>query len=96
MLKRLDECYVQGGRPANNWYKAKKSSTFDCVVLGFTRGKGKYNETISVVGTPTTVHVQQAVGGTILLDQSATPTYADYHPSCGPVCKEALVTWTMP
>jgi hypothetical protein len=57
---------------------------------------GKYNETISVVGTPTTVHVQQAVGGTILLDQSATPTYADYHPSCGPVCKEALVTWTMP
>jgi ATP-dependent DNA ligase len=49
MLKRLDAEYVPGGRPANNWYKAKKSSTFDCVVMGFTRGKGKYNETIGAV-----------------------------------------------
>ena len=49
MLKRLDAEYVQGGRPANNWYKAKKSSTFDCVVMGFTRGKGKYNSTIGAV-----------------------------------------------
>jgi ATP-dependent DNA ligase len=49
MLKRLDECYVQGGRPANNWYKAKKSSTFDSVVMGFTHGKGKYNDTVGAV-----------------------------------------------
>jgi bifunctional non-homologous end joining protein LigD len=49
MLKRLEAGYVQGGRPANNWLKAKKSSTFDCVVLGFTRGKGKYNTTIGAV-----------------------------------------------
>jgi ATP-dependent DNA ligase len=49
MLKRLDAVYLQGGRPSNNWYKAKKSSTFDCVVMGFTRGKGKYNETIGAV-----------------------------------------------
>lgn len=49
MLKRLDAAYVQGGRPANNWWKAKKSSTFDCVVMGFTRGKGRYNETIGAV-----------------------------------------------
>ena len=49
MLKRLEAGYVQGGRPANNWLKAKKSSTFDCVVMGFTRGKGKYNRTIGAV-----------------------------------------------
>ena len=49
MLKRIDATYVRGGRPANNWYKAKKSSTFDCVVMGFTHGKGKYNSTIGAV-----------------------------------------------
>ena len=49
MLKRIDATYVRGGRPANNWYKVKKSSTFDCVVMGFTRGKGKYNSTIGAV-----------------------------------------------
>jgi ATP-dependent DNA ligase len=49
MLKKIDATYVRGGRPTNNWYKAKKSSTFDCVVMGFTRGKGKYNSTIGAV-----------------------------------------------
>jgi ATP-dependent DNA ligase len=49
MLKRLDGEYVQGGRPANNWFKAKKSATFDCVVTGFTKGKGKYNNHIGAV-----------------------------------------------
>ena len=49
MLKRLDAEYVQGGRPTNNWYKAKKSATFDCVVMGFSLGKGKYNTQIGAV-----------------------------------------------
>ena len=49
MLKRLDALYLQGGRPANNWLKAKKSSTFDCVVMGFTKGKGKYNNRIGAL-----------------------------------------------
>ncbi len=49
MLKRLDALYVQGGRPANNWLKAKKSATFDCVVLGFTKGQGKYNNRIGAL-----------------------------------------------
>jgi DNA ligase-1 len=49
MLKRLDAMYVQGGRPANNWLKAKKSATFDCVVMGFTKGKGKYNNRIGAL-----------------------------------------------
>ena len=49
MLKRLDAQYVLGGRPANNWYKKKKSSTFDCIIMGFTQGKGKYNTRIGAV-----------------------------------------------
>jgi len=49
MLKRLDAEYIQGGRPMNNWYKAKKSATFDCVVMGFSLGKGKYNTQIGAV-----------------------------------------------
>ncbi len=49
MLKNLDATYVEGGRPANNWYKAKKSATFDCVVMGFTKGKGKFNNRIGAL-----------------------------------------------
>jgi ATP-dependent DNA ligase len=49
MLKRLDAPYLQGGRPANNWYKAKKSATFDCIIMGFTKGKGKYNSHVGAV-----------------------------------------------
>ena len=49
MLKRLDAVYVEGGRPSNNWFKAKKSSTFDCIVLGFSKGAGKYNTQIGGV-----------------------------------------------
>lgn len=49
MLKNLFATYEQGGRPANNWFKAKKSATYDCVVMGFTTGKGKYNTQIGAV-----------------------------------------------
>jgi len=49
MLKRLDAAYVLGGRPANNWYKMKKSASFDCVVIGFSKGKGKYNTRIGAI-----------------------------------------------
>ena len=49
MLKNLHEHYLQGGRPSNNWVKAKKSATFDCVVMGFTTGKGKYNTQIGAL-----------------------------------------------
>jgi ATP-dependent DNA ligase len=49
MLKRLNAFYIQGGRPANNWLKAKKSTSFDCVVMGFTKGKGKYNTCIGAL-----------------------------------------------
>ena len=49
MLKRLDATYVEGGRPCNNWIKAKKSTTFDCVILGFSKGSGKFNTQIGAV-----------------------------------------------
>jgi ATP-dependent DNA ligase len=49
MLKRLDATYIQGARPVNNWFKAKKSATFDCIIIGFTKGKGKYNSHIGAV-----------------------------------------------
>ena len=49
MLKRLDATYVEGGRPSNNWIKAKKSATFDCVILGFTKGEGRYASRIGAV-----------------------------------------------
>lgn len=49
MFKRLDATYVQGGRPANNWIKFKKSAEFDCIIIGFTKGQGKYNQHIGAV-----------------------------------------------
>ena len=49
MLKRLDAEYMQGGRPTKNWFKAKKSATFDCVIVGFTKGLGKYNNRIGAI-----------------------------------------------
>jgi ATP-dependent DNA ligase len=49
ILKRLDATYVEGGRPSNNWIKAKKSKCFDCVILGFSAGAGKYNTQIGAV-----------------------------------------------
>jgi len=49
VLKNLYATYIQGARPSDNWYKAKKSATFDCVILGFTQGKGKYNTRIGAL-----------------------------------------------
>jgi|WetSurMetagenome_2_1015567.scaffolds.fasta_scaffold13112_6 ATP-dependent DNA ligase len=49
MFKNLQEPYIQGGRPSNNWLKWKKSASFDCVIIGFTKGAGKYNDCIGAV-----------------------------------------------
>ncbi len=49
MLKNRYAPYIQSGRPANNWYKQKKSATFDCVIIGFTKGAGKFNASIGAV-----------------------------------------------
>jgi ATP-dependent DNA ligase len=49
VLKNLYATYTQGARLSDNWYKAKKSATYDCVIMGFTQGKGKYNTRIGAV-----------------------------------------------
>lgn len=49
MLKNLNATYLEGGRPAHNWYKVKKSASYDCIVMGFSLGKGKYNTQIGAV-----------------------------------------------
>jgi ATP-dependent DNA ligase len=49
MLKNLNATYLEGGRPSGNWYKAKKSASYDCVITGFSLGKGKYNTQIGAV-----------------------------------------------
>jgi ATP-dependent DNA ligase len=49
MLKNLDAAYIEGARPANTWFKVKRSATYDCVVTGFSKGKGKYNTQIGAV-----------------------------------------------
>lgn len=49
MLKNLNATYLEGGRPTNNWYKAKKCASYDCVITGFSLGKGKYNTQIGAV-----------------------------------------------
>lgn len=49
MLKNLDASYIEGERPSHTWYKAKKSATYDCVITGFSTGKGKYNTQIGAV-----------------------------------------------
>ena len=46
MFKNLNAVYDEGGRPTQNWYKAKKSIKVDCVGMGFTKGEGKYNNQI--------------------------------------------------
>ncbi len=80
ILKRLDAHYIPGARPSDNWYKAKRSATFDCVVIGFTKGEGKYNKWIGAVRfgqyvNDKLVELGQASGmtGTIRKDMSDNP-----------------------
>jgi hypothetical protein len=60
---------------------------------------GKFTETISVDGIPSAVHVQQLVGGTVILDETVSPTYQTNQPNgpnCGPICQQGNATWTIP
>lgn len=38
MFKNRDGKYLEGGRPAGNWYKLKRSINVDVVVMGFFKG----------------------------------------------------------
>jgi len=60
---------------------------------------GKFGESIWVSGTPSVVQVQQAVGGTVILDQTVSPTYQTSQPNgpgCGPICHQGGAEWTIP
>lgn len=49
MLKHKRSLYQPGKRPANTWYKVKKTMTSDLIVIGFTPGKGKYEGMIGAL-----------------------------------------------
>ena len=49
MLKNLDATYHPGKRPANVWFKIKKSETYDVVILGFDEGEGKYKNMVGSI-----------------------------------------------
>ena len=60
---------------------------------------GKFTESICVSGTPSVVQVQQLVGGTVILDQTVSPSYqtsAPNGPGCGPICHQGGADWTIP
>lgn len=60
---------------------------------------GEFTETVTVSGAPSTVQVQQLVGGTVIFDQTVSPTYQINEPngpSGGPICHQAAATWTIP
>jgi hypothetical protein len=61
--------------------------------------EGKFVETITVDGTPSSIQVQQTVGGTVIFDQTASPAYQTNEPNgpgCGPICHQAGAEWTIP
>jgi len=60
---------------------------------------GQFTEEISVMGSPTSIRVEQSVGGTVVLDKSAAPAYQTNEPNgpgCGPICHQAAADWTIP
>jgi hypothetical protein len=60
---------------------------------------GKFTESIWVSGTPSEVRVQQLVAGTVILDQTVSPTYQTNEPNgpgCEPVCHQGGAEWTIP
>lgn len=60
---------------------------------------GKFTEKITVNGSPRSIEVQQTVGGTVIFDQTISPTYQTNQPNgpgCGPICHQASVAWTIP
>lgn len=55
-------------------------------------------EIITVPGTPGQVHAWQYVDDRAILDVAAAPTYqenAPNGPGCGPICRQASVSWTL-
>ena len=49
VIKNIKSGYVPG-KHRSGWFKIKRKSTYDYVVTGVNRGKGKYSNTIGAVG----------------------------------------------
>lgn len=49
ILKNKLSLYLPNGRRANTWYKLKLEKTFDVVVMGATKGQGKYKDMIGAL-----------------------------------------------
>ncbi|HXJ20493.1 MAG TPA: hypothetical protein VMT03_09685 [Polyangia bacterium] len=61
--------------------------------------EGKFTETLTVNGTPSSIHVRQTVADTVVLDETVSPAYRVNQPNgpmCGPVCHQASAIWTVP
>jgi len=59
---------------------------------------GQVLETILLAGRPGEVHARQYVDDMPILDVAAAPSYRDYAPNgteCGPICRQAAVSWTL-
>ena len=60
---------------------------------------GNFTETITINGTPTTLRIQQLVGGTVISDKTVSPSYVTNQPNgpcCEPTCHQAGVAWKIP
>jgi hypothetical protein len=60
---------------------------------------GVFVEKIIVNGSPNSMKVQQTVGGTVIFEQTISPTYQTNQPNgpgCGPTCHQASAAWTIP
>jgi len=59
---------------------------------------GKFEERLTIPGTPRMLHVQQLAGDVVVLDQTVAPTYQINQPNgpqCEPTCHQASVAWTI-
>ncbi len=57
---------------------------------------GEYYEAIALPGTPAQVHVWQYLDDAAILDAAAAPSYKEFAPNgreCGPICRQATVSW---
>ena len=60
---------------------------------------GQFTEEILIAGTPSSVHLQQVVGGSTILDQTLAASYKTVAPngeSCGPICHEGTAALSIP
>jgi hypothetical protein len=73
--------------------KSKESTSYTCTPI-----PNSNQERIFFRGTPNQISVAQSVDGSLILNQTITPTYIASEPNgqgCG-ICRQAKVEWTLP